>query len=172
MTIEFEKDYVVRFGVGDLFKTCNCGQSMRLELRKLIHEKRIRICHVPVYSCQACKKYELLPLIKPHLLRYIASLGHGAERLMVSFADVNEAAYVLREVFRTYVDESTVDEEDQELQARCREAFDERINMLLDLFCCAQGMKDEEWMKQIEGRLEQLSALKTLIPENSGYFAR
>lgn len=140
---------------------------MKLELRKLIHERKTRICHVPVYACQACKKYELLPLIKPDLLRYLASISNETGRIRVSFADVNESAYVLREVFRTYVDDSLV-----ELQSRCMEAFDERINMLLDLFCYAQNMGDDDWMRQIEGRLEQLSAIKSLIPENSGNYAR
>lgn len=151
-----------------MFKTCNCGQLMRLELRKLIHQRRTRISDVPVYACLACKKHELLPPIKPALLRYMESLKPEAgTRLRVSFADVNEAALVLREVFHTYEDEP-----DAMLQLRCMEAFDGRINMLLDLFRHAREMKDEEWMKQIEGRLEQLSAIKPLIPENSGHYAR
>ncbi|RAR45461.1 hypothetical protein DP091_03975 [Paenibacillus sp. MDMC362] len=150
-----------------MFKTCNCGQWMKLELRKLIHERRTRIYHVPVYACQACKKYELLPLIKPDLLRYLASISNGTERIHVSFADVNESAYVLREVFRTYDDDSSV-----EWQTRCMEVFDERINMLLDLFRYAQNLGDGDWMRQIEGRLEQLSTIKSLVPENSGNYAR
>ncbi|SEM38381.1 hypothetical protein SAMN04488688_11289 [Paenibacillus sp. cl141a] len=160
-------DYVIGFGVGILFKTCNCGQSMKLELRKLIYERKNRICDVPVYACQACKKYELLPLIKPDLLRYLASINNETERIRVSFADVNEAAYVLREVFRTYDDDSSA-----EWQARCMEVFDERINMLLDLFRYAQSLADGDWMRQMEGRLEQLSAIKSLIPENSSNYAR
>ncbi|MGG3509665.1 hypothetical protein ABES58_29880 [Paenibacillus lautus] len=52
------------------------------------------------------------------------------------------------------------------------EVFDERINMLLDLFRYAQSMGDGDWMRQIEGRLEQLSTIKSLIPENSGNYAR
>lgn len=150
-----------------MFKTCNCGQWMKLELRKLIHERRTRIYHVPVYACQACKKYELLPLIKPDLLRYLASISNGTERIHVSFADVNESAYVLREVFRTYDDDSSV-----EWQTRCMEVFDERINMLLDLFRYAQNLCDGDWMREIEGRLEQLSTIKSLVPENSGNYAR
>ncbi|MCT1397665.1 MULTISPECIES: hypothetical protein [unclassified Paenibacillus] len=158
---------MIGFGVGILFKTCNCGQWMKLELRKLIHERRTRIYHVPVYACQACKKYELLPLIKPDLLRYLASMSNETGRIHVSFADVNESAYVLREVFRTYDDDSSV-----EWQTRCMEVFDERINMLLDLFRYAQSLGDGDWMRQIEGRLEQLSTIKSLVPENSGNYAR
>lgn len=153
--------------MGIMFKTCNCGQWMKLELRKLIHERRTRIYHVPVYACQACKKYELLPLIKPDLLRYLASISNGTERIHVSFADVNESAYVLREVFRTYDEDSSV-----EWQTRCMEVFDERINMLLDLFRYAQNLCDGDWMREIEGRLEQLSTIKSLVPENSGNYAR
>ncbi|MFB6474306.1 hypothetical protein ACFCW7_15815 [Paenibacillus glucanolyticus] len=59
-----------------------------------------------------------------------------------------------------------------ELQSRCMEAFDDRINMLLDLFRYAQNMGDDDWMRQMEGRLEQLSAIKSLIPENSGHYSR
>lgn len=140
---------------------------MNLELRKLIHERKTRIYHVPVYACQACKKYELLPLIKPDLLRYLASISNETGRIHVSFADVNESAYVLREVFRTYDDDSSV-----EWQTRCMEVFDERINMLLDLFRYAQTIGDGDWMRQIEGRLEQLSSIKSLVPENSGNYAR
>lgn len=140
---------------------------MKLELRKLIHERRTRIYHVPVYACQACKKYELLPFIKPDLLRYLASFSNQTGRIHVSFADVNESAHVLREVFRTYDDDSSV-----EWQTRCMEVFDERINMLLDLFRYAQSLGDGDWMRQIEGRLEQLSTIKSLVPENSGNYAR
>ncbi|WP_036716870.1 hypothetical protein [Paenibacillus sp. JCM 10914] len=151
-----------------MLKTCNCGQRMKLELRKLIHERRTRICHVPVYACQNCKRHELLPLIKADLVRYLTSLSdQESSKIRVSFADVNEPAHVLREVFRTYADESADD-----FQVRCKEAFDERINMLLDLFRYAQTMKDADWMKQIEGRLEQVSTLKTVLPENSSNFAR
>lgn len=150
-----------------MFKTCDCGQMMKLELRKLIHERKTRICHVPVYACQACKKYELLPLIKSELLRYLSSPGHEPRRTRVSFADINESAYVLREAFRTYEGDSVA-----ELQARCMEVFDERVNMLLDLFSYAQNLGDDDWMRQIEGRLEQLSSIKSLIPENSGNYSR
>lgn len=150
-----------------MFKTCDCGQMMKLELRKLIHERKTRICHVPVYACQACKKYELLPLIKSELLRYLSSSGQESRRTRVSFADINESAYVLREAFRTYGGDSVA-----ELQARCMKVFDERVNMLLDLFSYAQNLGDDDWMRQIEGRLEQLSSIKSLIPENSGNYSR
>ncbi|WP_339222867.1 hypothetical protein [Paenibacillus sp. FSL W7-1332] len=52
------------------------------------------------------------------------------------------------------------------------EVFDERINMLLDLFRYAQSLGDGDWMRQIERRLEQLSTIKSLVPENSGNYAR
>ena len=140
---------------------------MKLELRKLIHERRTRIYHVPVYACQACKKYELLPIIKPDLLRYLASISNETGRIHVSFADVNESAYVLREVFRTYDDDSSV-----EWQTRCMEVLMSGSISLLDLFRYAQSLGDGDWMRQIEGRLEQLSTIKSLVPENSGNYAR
>lgn len=140
---------------------------MKLELRKLIHERKTRICHVPVYACGACKKYELLPLIKSELLQYLSSASHEPGRTRVSFADLNELAYVLREAFRSYESESVA-----ELQTRCKNVFDERVNMLLDLFSYAQGLGDNDWMRQIEGRLEQLSMIKLLLPENFSNLAR
>ena len=58
-------------------------------------------------------------------------MSNETGRIHVSFADVNESAYVLREVFRTYDDDSSV-------EWQTAGSFDERINMLLDLFRYAE----------------------------------
>lgn len=152
-----------------MFKAChcNCGQKMNLELRMLIHQKRTRIYDVPVYVCEKCENYEVLAPIKPYVIRYITSIDECLEDADVSLAELNESVHVLYNVLR-----GSDHETEAEVFIRFKEAFDDRINMLLDLFGCAQKMKDEAWMQQIQERLEQLSEFALLLPENSSFYAR
>ncbi|MGG1880039.1 hypothetical protein [Paenibacillus campinasensis] len=157
------------FGVGDLFKGshCTCGQKMNLELRMLIHQKKTRIYDVPVYVCEHCEHYEVLKPVKPYVVQYIAAIDGSLEHADVSLAEMNESVHVLYSVLQG-ADQET----EAEVFARFKEAFDDRVNMLLDLFGCARKMKDDDWMREIQERLEQLSEFAVLLPENSNFYAR
>lgn len=143
-----------------MFKNCNCGrQIMRVELRRLVYARKVCICHVPVFACQECSTYELIPLLKPDLVSYISSLGEVKRRIKVSFADIYEPASVLREVLSLSSDSLL------EFQQRSKIAFDNRINMLLDLYQVAKIECDSAWMAEIKTRLEKMTAFEKLQQE-------
>lgn len=139
---------------------------MRMELRRLVYARKACICDVPVYACQDCSTYELMPLIKRDLVSYIGSLGEVRRRVRVSFADINEPASVLRDVLSSYSDSL------QEFQQRYKAAFDDRIDMLLDLYRFAKVKDDSVWMMEISERLEKVIAFLHLKVDNSDFCAR
>ena len=142
-----------------MFRKCNCGLYMEMELRRLVYARKACICHVPVYTCRVCSTYELMPLVKPDLIAFIKSLGEVNTGIEVSFADINEPASVLREVL------STPDGSLEEFQQRCEAAFEDRINMLLDLYRFAKSQNDPAWVADIENRLEKVIAFSKLKKE-------
>lgn len=142
-----------------MFKNCKCGQMMSVDLRRLVFARKVWISHVPVYACQDCSIYELLPLLKADLVCYISSLGDVKRRMQVSFADIYEPASVLRDVLSSSSDSLL------EFQHRCKVAFDDRINQLLDLYRVAQLECDTEWMAEITTRLKKMTAFVQLQNE-------
>lgn len=148
-----------------MLKLCNCGQNMRMELRRLVYARKACICHVPVYACQNCSTYELMPLVKPDLLDYINSLGDVKSQTWVSFADIYEPVSVLREVLSSSSDSL------QEFQQLYKAAFEDRVNMLLDLYRFAKMKDDSVWMDEIMTRLEKVNAFLQLKMENSDFCA-
>ncbi|WP_245640229.1 hypothetical protein [Paenibacillus dakarensis] len=125
--------------------------------------RKVRISHVPVYACQDCSAYELVPSIKPDLVCYIHSLGEVDSRMNVSFADTYEPAAVLREVLSLSLDSV------QEIQKQCNIAFDDRINMLLDLYRVAKIKGDSVWIAEIQTRLRKLTAFMKIQKEYLEY---
>lgn len=142
-----------------MFKNCKCGQIMSVDLRRLVYSRKVCISHVPVYACQDCSTYELLPLLKPDLVCYIGSLGDVKSRMQVSFADIYEPASVLRDVL------SSSSGSFLEFEHRCKIAFDDRINMLLDLYHVAKLECDPVWMAEITTRLKKMTAFVQLQKE-------
>lgn len=142
-----------------MFKNCKCGRVMRMELRKLIFSRRVFIYHVPVYACQDCSTYELIPILKQDIICYLSSLGDVKSQLKVSFADIYEPASVLRDALSSSSDSPL------EFQLRCKTAFDDRINMLLDLYQVAKLETDSIWMAEITTRLEKMTAFAKLQKE-------
>lgn len=142
-------------------KKCDCGQLMGIELRRLVYARRACICHVPVYACRSCSAYELLSVVKADLVEYVQSLGEVKKRIQVSFADICEPASVLRDALSTSLGSGSM----QDYRQRCKEAYEERINMLLDLYQFAKRQSDAQWMSEIKKRLEKMNAFSQLTNE-------
>lgn len=140
-------------------KKCDCGQLMGIELRRLVYARRACICHVPVYACRSCSAYELLSVVKADLVEYVQSLGEVKNRIKVSFADICEPASVLRDALITSLDSI------QDYRQRCKDAYEERINMLLDLYQFAKTQNDIQWISEIGKRLEKMNAFSKLTDE-------
>lgn len=150
-----------------MLKLCNCRETMRMELRRLVYARKTNIYHVPVYACQNCSTYELMPLVKPDLLCYLNSLGDVKSQTEISFADIYEPVAVLREVLSSSSDSDSI----EEFQQRYKEAFENRVNMLLDLYRFAKMNDDTAWMGEIKTRLEKVNAFLKLKTENSDFCA-
>ncbi|NMO94688.1 hypothetical protein [Paenibacillus lemnae] len=141
---------------------------MEMDLRRLVYNRGARkasISHVPVFACQNCSAFELMPLIKQDVVTYITSLERKGTPLEVSLADICEPASLLRKVLRKAEASSSP------LTELCKEAFDERINMLLDLYRFAKNNRDYTWMEEIQQRLEKLTLFLKRIQEHSDIYA-
>ena len=123
---------------------------MILELREIVYSKKAFISDVPVYACQECSNYELVPEVKEDLVDYLNSIGEVKERVSVSFADLYEPAYILKMLYSSSYSSLP------EFQSKTQSAFDERIDMLLDLYRLAKSQSDTAWMKEINDRLEKV----------------
>ncbi|MUG44913.1 hypothetical protein [Paenibacillus woosongensis] len=133
-------------------KLCHCGQEMSLDFRVLIFEGIIEIDRVPVFECEQCSHYEVLPAIKPDLLALLAELKASREQGLVLFNEVSELADVMYGIYRTWSETESPSFESL-LDQKCKE----RINLLLDVYGCAKGMEDQDWMEDISKRLAQIS---------------
>ncbi|MGI2292907.1 hypothetical protein [Paenibacillus sp. GXUN7292] len=134
-----------------LQKQCHCGDIMSIKLRTVIYSGKVEIGNVPIYSCQACQRSEVIPQVKPDLTGLIAQLGSTPEKQSFLFNECNEWADLLVEAKeqKRRISESEV------------EALTEhRVNALLDLYLLAQSLQDKNWIKDLSKRLEQLSRSK------------
>lgn len=133
-------------------KLCYCGQKMTLDFRVLIYEGVIEIDRVPILECEQCSHYEVLPAVKPDLLKLLAELRTSQEQGLILFNEVNELADVIFEIYRLW-DQTQLPSFEAVFEQKCKE----RINLLLDVFGCAKEMNDEQWMEDISKRLAQIS---------------
>ncbi|WP_215175597.1 hypothetical protein [Paenibacillus albidus] len=125
---------------------------MTIHMHTLIYNSIVKISDVPVYTCQACSRYEPLPNIKRDLGGFIAELAEVRGRKKFSFAEKNEWANVLKETFASLTVSSMA-----ELEMKVQTATQSRIDLLLDLYRLAGDVKDPGWMRETEQRLEQLT---------------
>ena len=136
-------------------KSCNCGGVMTIHMHTLIYSSKIKITHVPVYSCRQCGRYEPLPVIKRDLGLLISELGEQPPgRLHVSFADRNEWASVLKDALAAGLYAGGL----PELEEAVRKALQGRVDLLLDVYRTAASVSDQKWMEDTEARLSQLTA--------------
>ncbi|WP_151734791.1 hypothetical protein [Paenibacillus tengchongensis] len=144
-------------------KACGCGGTMTIHMHTLIYSAKIKIKHVPVYTCAVCARYEPLPCIKQDLVAFLGELSAvAAKRRSYSFADRNEWACVLKETLAAGMFPGGT----AELEDSIVTAIQAKVDLLLDVYRLAVDMGDRSWMDETERRLSQLT-LQT--PENADY---
>ncbi|MDP4096857.1 hypothetical protein OIN60_08735 [Paenibacillus sp. P96] len=133
-------------------KLCECGESMNLELRNLVYERKMEIRHVPVLTCFSCAVSEVPLQVADDIKKLIKQFNEAPGLRKVSFTDIHEWADVIHHVLKNS-EKRELENWDQPLE----EARQERINMLLDLYRFASDSGDSRWMNDVESRLKQLS---------------
>lgn len=129
-------------------KTCQCGEMMTMKLRTVIYSGKVEIDNVPIFSCAACSRSEVIPEVKPDLTGLIAKLGAEPDKQTFLFNECNEWADLLVEA---KVNKKPPEPQDVEA------LIQQRINTLLDLYLLAQSLGDEDWIADLNKRLQQLS---------------
>lgn len=136
-------------------KSCGCGGTMTIHMHTLVYSAKIKITHVPVYTCGQCGRYEPLPVIKHDLGQLIRELGQEPSgRMHLSFADRNEWASVLKDTLAAGLYAGGL----PELEEAIRRALQGRVDLLLDVYRTAAALSDPKWMEDTEVRLSQLTA--------------
>lgn len=134
-------------------KSCSCGGVMTIHMHTLIYSAKVKITHVPVYTCGVCARYEPLPFIKRELGKLIGELDAIPSRRHLSFADRNEWANVLKDAFTSGIFPGGI----TELEETIRKAIQGRIDVLLDVYRLAIELADHHWMEETGLRLSQLT---------------
>ncbi len=133
-------------------KLCCCGQNLNLGFRLVIFEDKFQVDRVPILECEECNYYEVLPSFKEDVIDLLRQLKDQGESVRVYFTEMNELADVL------YGLSPQADKLDPSaFEALLEYSCNERINLLLDLYGCAQKMEDSAWMNEISARLAPLS---------------
>ncbi|WNS45791.1 hypothetical protein [Paenibacillus sp. MMS20-IR301] len=136
-------------------KSCGCGGIMTIHMHTLVYSAKIKISHVPVYTCGQCERYEPLPVIKRELGKLIGELrDHPPGKVHLSFAEHNEWASVLKDTLASGIFPGGM----PELEESVRKVFQGRIDLLLDLYRVATDAADKDWMEETGLRLSQLTA--------------
>lgn len=134
-------------------KLCDCGQSMTLGFRLVILDNKYQIDRVPIFECDDCEKYEVLPMIKNNLKNLMAELKERGQEGRVHFSEVNDFGYVLYESYKTWEHNGDI----QSFEVLFEQGCEARINHLLDLYSYAKKANDQNWMNEISDRLASLS---------------
>ena len=129
-------------------KRCPCGDIMTMKLRTVIYSGKVEIDNVPIFSCPACSHSEVFSEVKPDLTGLIDKIGQTPSKQSFLFNEWNEWADLLVEV-RT--------ERKKTNSIAVQEMIEDRINSLLELMLFADSIQDEEWERDIEKRLAQIS---------------
>ncbi|QQE75551.1 hypothetical protein KDJ56_06185 [Brevibacillus composti] len=130
-----------------MHKKCSrCGKDTEIVLRNVVYRKRVKITNVPVQVCQddGCSHLQVIDVVKEDLKDLMENLGHNPQRQSIEFEQVSELSHMLLLIAR------------QEEDATVREALEERVNELLDLFLLAQSLGDQDWMKELRQRLTKI----------------
>ncbi|MEK3722051.1 YgiT-type zinc finger protein [Paenibacillus sp. FSL H8-0034] len=130
----------------ELHKQCKCGSTMNIKLRTVIYKNKIEIENVPVFSCEDCRRSEVLAEVKSELTGVIGKLEQTTNKQHIHFNDISEIAHLMFKVT-----------EKQYATDPVEKIVEERINELLDLLLLAQSLQDEPWVEDVRKRLEQIS---------------
>lgn len=114
-------------------KHCHCGQMMNLGFRVVIFEGIYEISRVPIYECEDCSYYEVLPEVKTDLTDMLAKLKRERAEERIDFTERNELADLIFGIYRQWNRMET-----SSFEALLERQCEERINLLLDLFGCAK----------------------------------
>jgi hypothetical protein len=133
-------------GVLCLFKLCQCGEKMSIRLRTVIYKKKIEIDNVPIYTCEACQKSEVLQDVKGDLADLISQFNQSQEKQQFFFNETSELAYLLMAAAQKEFKHYPVDK-----------ILEDRINELLDLLLLARSLNDELWIEDLLKRLSQIT---------------
>ncbi|WP_313639557.1 hypothetical protein [Paenibacillus sp.] len=142
-------------------KLCSCGGLMTLHMHSLIFNTKVKISHVPVYTCPKCTSYEPLSFIKADLGKLVKELNADVPRQDFSFTERNELASILKESLSEVIIGGF-----QELELAIRGAIQGRVDMLLDIYRLAEVLTDQNWMEETSRRLSQLTFQTT---KNANY---
>lgn len=129
-------------------KRCPCGDIMTMKLRTVIYSGKVEIDNVPIFSCSTCNHSEVFSEVKPDLTGLIDKLGKAPSKQTFLFNEWNEWADLLVE--------AKVERKKPSYSA-VQHMIEDRINALLELMLIADSMQDEEWKRDIEKRLAQIS---------------
>lgn len=129
-----------------MHKQCKCGSTMNIKLRTVIYKNKIEIENVPVFSCEDCRRSEVLAEVKSELTGVIGKLEQTTNKQHIHFNDISEIAHLMFKVT-----------EKQYATDPVEKIVEERINELLDLLLLAQSLQDEPWVEDVRKRLEQIS---------------
>lgn len=121
---------------------------MVMKLRTVIYSGKVEIDNVPIYTCSACGHSEVFPEVKPDLTGLIDKLGDEPKRQTFLFNEWNEWADLLVEACA---------ERKKPNSTVVQNLVEERINALLELMLVADSLRDQEWKRDIEKRLAQIS---------------
>ncbi|MCI3921495.1 hypothetical protein MO973_14775 [Paenibacillus sp. TRM 82003] len=127
-------------------KHCVCGKKMSIRLRTVIFSNKVKIENVPIYSCGACERSEVLQDVKQELSSLIRRLGRHPEKQSISFNESNELAFLLHEATKK-----------ERANVPVESIVKERVNQLLDLLLLAQSLDDQPWTEEIRERLSQIA---------------
>ena len=127
-------------------KRCVCGHPMSIGLRTLIYSNKVKIENVPVYSCSACERSEVLHDVKRDLSLLLRTLDDRPEMREIRFQEENELAFLMMEAMKR--DRAHVPVE---------KIVEERINQLLDMLLLARSLGDESWVRELRQRLAQIA---------------
>lgn len=102
-------------------------------------------CHrLQVCQNDHCSHSQVVDVVKEDLKELMENLGQYPERQNIEFEDVSELSHLLVLIAN------------QEEDATVRQALEERVNELLDLFLLAQSLGDQEWMRELRQRLTKI----------------
>lgn len=138
-------------GLG-LEKHCVCGHRVTIRLRTVIFSNKVKIENVPIYSCGACDRSEVLPEVKEELSSLIRQLGGNPDKQDIRFDESNELAFLLHEVTKK-----------ERANVPAELIVKERVNQLLDLLLLAQSLDDKPWAEELRGRLSQIAKASIAI---------
>ncbi|MDA5110178.1 MULTISPECIES: hypothetical protein [Brevibacillus] len=130
-----------------MYKKCSrCGSDMELVLRNVVYRSRVKIMNVPVHVCgnDACGHSQVVDVIKDDLKKLMEEWGQHPQRQSIEFEEVSELSHLMVLIAKEKED------------ATVREALQERVNELLDLFLLARSLGDQNWMHELRQRLTKI----------------